>query len=80
MCYDCRPVHFLVYRRVTLHLVVSRRVLEPQDLTTISRYDDRLRGLAVRVPSYRSGSPGSIAGATRFSEKQWVWNGVHSSS
>jgi hypothetical protein len=23
---------------------------------------------------------GSIPGATRFSEKQWVWNGVHSTS
>jgi hypothetical protein len=22
--------------------------------------------------------PGTIPGATRFSEKQWVWNGVHS--
>jgi hypothetical protein len=22
--------------------------------------------------------PGSIPGATRFSEWQWVWNGVHS--
>jgi hypothetical protein len=22
--------------------------------------------------------PGSIASATRFSEQQWVWNGVHS--
>jgi hypothetical protein len=22
--------------------------------------------------------PGSIPGATRFSEKWWVWNGVHS--
>jgi hypothetical protein len=22
--------------------------------------------------------PGSIPGATRFSEQQWVWNGVHS--
>jgi hypothetical protein len=22
---------------------------------------------------------GSISGATRFSEKQWVWNGIHSS-
>jgi hypothetical protein len=22
--------------------------------------------------------PGSIPGAPRFSEKQWVWNGVHS--
>jgi hypothetical protein len=24
--------------------------------------------------------PGSIPSATRFSEKQWVWNGVHSAS
>jgi hypothetical protein len=24
--------------------------------------------------------PGSIPGATRFSEKWWVWNGVHSAS
>jgi hypothetical protein len=22
--------------------------------------------------------PGSIPGATRFFEEQWVWNGVHS--
>jgi hypothetical protein len=22
--------------------------------------------------------PGSIPGATRFNEEQWVWNGVHS--
>jgi hypothetical protein len=33
-----------------------------------------------RVPGYRSRGPGSIHGATRFSEKQWVWNGVHSAS
>jgi hypothetical protein len=30
---------------------------------------DRLCGLVVRVPGYRSVSPGSIPGATRFSEK-----------
>jgi hypothetical protein len=24
--------------------------------------------------------PGSILGASRFSERQWVWNGVHSAS
>jgi hypothetical protein len=29
---------------------------------------------------YRSRGPGSIPGATRFSEKWWVWNGVHSAS
>jgi hypothetical protein len=32
----------------------------------------------VRVPGYRSRGVGSIPGATRFSEKLWVWDGVHS--
>jgi hypothetical protein len=41
---------------------------------------DRLCGLVVRVPGYRSRGPGSIPDATRFSEKYWVWNGVHSAS
>jgi hypothetical protein len=30
---------------------------------------DRLCGLVVRVPGYRSRGPGSISGATRFTEK-----------
>jgi hypothetical protein len=41
---------------------------------------DRLCGIVVRVPGYRSRGQGSISGATRFSEKQWVWNGAHSAS
>jgi hypothetical protein len=41
---------------------------------------DHLCGLVVRVPGYSSRGPGSIHAATRFSEKQWVWNGVHSAS
>jgi hypothetical protein len=41
---------------------------------------DHLYGPVVRVPGYRSRGPGSISGATRFSEKQWVWNEVHSTS
>jgi hypothetical protein len=40
----------------------------------------RLYCLVVRVPGYRSRGPSSIPGATRFSEKQRVWNGVHSAS
>jgi hypothetical protein len=40
--------------------------------------NERLCGLVVRVAGYRSRGPGSIPGATRFSEKQWVWNRVHS--
>jgi hypothetical protein len=35
---------------------------------------DRLCGLVVRVPGCRSRGPGSIPGATRFSEKWWVWD------
>jgi hypothetical protein len=34
--------------------------------------DDRICGQVVRVPGYRFEGPGSIPGATRFSEKQWV--------
>jgi hypothetical protein len=41
---------------------------------------DHLCGLVVRVPGYRSIGLGSIPGATRFSEKWLVWNGVHSAS
>jgi hypothetical protein len=43
-------------------------------------FNDRLCGLVVRIPSYRSRGPGSISGATRFSVKYWIWNGVHSAS
>jgi hypothetical protein len=41
---------------------------------------DRLCSQVVRVPGYRSRGPGSILCATRFPEKQCVWNGVHSAS
>jgi hypothetical protein len=41
---------------------------------------DRLCGLVVRVSGYRSRGPGFDPGASRFSEKQYVWNGVHSAS
>jgi hypothetical protein len=54
--------------------------LERGPLSLVSTID-RLCGLVVRVPGYRSGGPGSFPGDTRFSEKWWcVWNGVHSAS
>jgi hypothetical protein len=34
----------------------------------------RFYSLVIRVPDYKSRGPGSIPGATRFSEK-YVWNG-----
>jgi hypothetical protein len=42
--------------------------LERGPLSLVSTID-RLCGPVVRVPGYRSGGPGSISGATRFSEK-----------
>jgi hypothetical protein len=42
-------------------------------------YIDRLCGLVAKVPGYTFRGPGSIPGATRFSE-YWVCNGVHSAS
>jgi hypothetical protein len=39
----------------------------------------RLCGLVFRVPTNPE-VPGSIPGASRFSEKQRLWNGVHSAS
>jgi hypothetical protein len=41
---------------------------------------DRLCGPVFRVPGYRFRGPGSIPVTTRFTEKYWVWNGVHSAS
>jgi hypothetical protein len=41
---------------------------------------DSLCGILIRVPGYRSRGPGSIPRATTFSEKEWVWDGVHSAS
>jgi hypothetical protein len=46
----------------------------------VERQCDRLCGLVLRVPGYRSRDPGTIPGATISSENQWVRNGVHSAS
>jgi hypothetical protein len=41
----------------------------PKEQEILDYIKDSLRGLVVRVPGYRSRGPGSIPGATRFSEK-----------
>jgi hypothetical protein len=56
------------------------RVLSETYLKRVIFIAERLCGLLVRVPAYRSRGPGSISGDTRFSEKWWVCNGVHSAS
>jgi hypothetical protein len=69
-----------------LHLSRSLSIVSPEDgnrhsIRTDGLLDfghgqefqiDRLCGLVVRVPGYRSRGP--------FTEKQWVWNGLHSAS
>jgi hypothetical protein len=39
---------------------------------------NEIRSSVVTVPGYRSRGLVSISGATRFSEKYWVWNRVRS--
>jgi hypothetical protein len=47
---------------------------------TLATSFDRLCGLVSEFLSTDREVPGSIPGASRFSEKQWVWIGVHSAS
>jgi hypothetical protein len=42
---------------------------DDQEFERVREFKDRLCGLVVRVPGYRSRGPRSIHGATRFSEK-----------
>jgi hypothetical protein len=42
--------------------------------------EESVRGLMVRVIGLDSKVTDSIPGTNRFSEKYWVWNGVHSAS
>jgi hypothetical protein len=61
-------VHFQLHRRVQCAFC-----------TLFANYPDRIRSQLIRLLGYRSRGPGSIPGATRFSEKL-VWNEVHSAS
>jgi hypothetical protein len=60
---------FLTNRNAYIRCKGEKLCLNP--INWQRRYDvgDRLCGLVVRVPSYRSRGPGSISGASRFSEK-----------
>jgi hypothetical protein len=49
-------------------------------LSFLSDHLETMSASVVRVPGYRSRGLGSIPRATRCSEKEWVWNGVHSAS
>jgi hypothetical protein len=64
----------LLYLRPTptLHFVLHRKLFFRNPILfviCINTFSDLLYGLVVRVPGYRSRGPGSISGATRYSEK-----------
>jgi hypothetical protein len=43
--------------------------MQPEGLGKLKIFIDRLCGLVVRVPGYRSRGPGSVPGTARFTEK-----------
>jgi hypothetical protein len=68
----CVSLRYLSYSPTDLHHRLRLQVMCPiqiQLLLNILHPHDRLCGLVVRVPAYRSIGPGSLPGATRFSEK-----------
>jgi hypothetical protein len=59
-----------VSRSVSSVITIGILDLEKADVTINQCFStDLLCCLVVRVPGYKSGGPGSISGATRFSEK-----------
>jgi hypothetical protein len=56
---NTKPISNVYYRKMQISLILKQLKCE----------EDRHCGLVVRVPGYRSRGPGSILGATRFSEK-----------
>jgi hypothetical protein len=57
-------LHLIFVRVVTLEFLSSFK-----DLVTVYYVIDRLCGLVIRVPDYRSRGPGPIPSATTFPEK-----------
>jgi hypothetical protein len=65
-CYQPHHNQFLAY---ILYFEKVKLVLWQHLAVCICVCMDRLYGLVVKVPGYRSRGPGSILGTTRFSEK-----------
>jgi hypothetical protein len=63
--YPIKNMKLIVIQRPKLHPVILFSNL----FNLYSNIEDRLCGLVARVPGYRSRGPGSVPGATRFSEK-----------
>jgi hypothetical protein len=63
-----------------LEVAISKILCNCFNYTKNRDLSDRLCVSLVKVPGYRTTDQGLIPGATRFSEKKWTWNGVHSAS
>jgi hypothetical protein len=68
--------------RYTAKCFVHNRIIYKGRWYTVGEYLTlgRLCCLVVSVPGYRSRGPGFCSLRHQFSEKWWVWNGVHSVS
>jgi hypothetical protein len=56
------------YNDYATNLIISYIIINIIIIIILSMYD-RLCGLVIKVPAYKSRDPDSILGATRFSEK-----------
>jgi hypothetical protein len=65
---------------VCLNFQAAFRFIHNEIEFMLPMYFTPLWSSSQEFPGYRSRDPGSIPGATRFSEKYWVWNGAHSAS
>jgi hypothetical protein len=79
--------HCIRFYTVCLQIANTMRLQRKSNINGIKEHGlpsprrvDRLCGLVVRVPGCKYRGPGSIPDATRFSEKKWVWNGIHSAT
>jgi hypothetical protein len=50
-------------------LLMRQNIADDRIINYYHAVGDRLCGLVVRVPGYRSWGPGSISGGTKFSKK-----------
>jgi hypothetical protein len=67
--------HIYVYTSLQETLIIRSTLVI--DYQLLSKFLDRLCSLVVKVLGYTSRGSSSIPSATTFSEKWWVWNGLH---
>jgi hypothetical protein len=68
------------YLQLQVRLLLTERTSRYVIFRGMGSKVGRFCGIVVRVLGYRSRDPGSIPGATRFTDNKWVWKGVRSVS